>query len=201
MAHGDRSDNGPPPAGPSDSSLLRRYRDGSEEAATQLYLRYAHRLRGLARAQMSPELARQVDVDDLVQSIFGSFFRRARRGYYDVPAGGELWRLFLVSALNKIRGQAAFHHAARRDARRTTLDGDLDRRPAPGADDAHALLRLAVDEALGRLPPAQQTMVRLRVEGHEVAEIAQQTGRSRRTVERLLQEARARLAGLLQEGT
>lgn len=199
MAHSvERSDDGLP--APSDGSLLRRYRDGSEDAATQLYLRYAQRLRGLAQAQLSPALARQVDVDDLVQSVFGSFFGRARCGYYDAPVGDELWGLFLVSALNKIRNRAAFHHAARRDARRTTLDGNADHYPDPAADDAHTLLRLAVDEALGRLPPAQRVMVQLRIEGYEVAEIAQHTGRSRRTVERLLQEARARLARLLHEG-
>ena len=51
---------------PSDHSLLRRYRRGSEDAATQLYLRYAQRLRGLARAQLSPALAPRVDLDDIV---------------------------------------------------------------------------------------------------------------------------------------
>jgi len=36
-----------------------------------------------------------------------------------------------------------------------------------------------------------------RVQGHEVAEIAKQTGRSKRTVERILQDVRARLRQLL----
>jgi DNA-directed RNA polymerase specialized sigma24 family protein len=41
-------------------------------------------------------------------------------------------------------------------------------------------------------------MVELRVEGYEVAEVARKTGRSRRTVERILQEARLKLGELLQ---
>ena len=45
---------------PSDHSLLRRFRHGSQDAATQLYLRYAQRLRALAQAQCSAELARRV---------------------------------------------------------------------------------------------------------------------------------------------
>src|SRR3954454_15874075 len=94
----------------SDGSLLERFRRGSQDAATQLYLRYAERLRGLARAQISPLLARRIALDDVVQSVFGSFFRRAAEGFYDVPAGEELWRLFLVLALNKIRGLASYHH-------------------------------------------------------------------------------------------
>src|SRR5579884_2141861 len=103
----------------SDASLLRRLRQGSEDAATQLYLRYAHRLRALARAQSSPELARRVEAEELVQSIFGSFFRAAGAGHYDVPVGEELWKLFLVIALNKIRAKGNYHRAAKRDVRQT----------------------------------------------------------------------------------
>jgi RNA polymerase sigma-70 factor (ECF subfamily) len=98
---------------------LLRLRLGNQDAALQLYLRYAHRLRALAKAQCSAELARRIDTEDIVQSVFGSFFRRAGQGYYDVPAGDELWKLLLVIALNKIRAQSAFHRAAKRDVRRT----------------------------------------------------------------------------------
>src|SRR5262245_11532311 len=93
---------------PSDGSLLRRYRRGDQAAATRLYLRYANRLRALARARCSPDLAQRVDPDDIVQSVFRSFFRRARSGAYEVPDGEELWKLFLVIALNKIRAEGAF---------------------------------------------------------------------------------------------
>src|SRR3954453_21853339 len=85
-----------PPAegGSADRSLLQRLHKGSEDAATQLYLRYVNRLRALTRSQCSAELARLVDTEDIVQSIFGSFFRGASQGYYEVPAGEELWKLF-----------------------------------------------------------------------------------------------------------
>jgi RNA polymerase sigma-70 factor (ECF subfamily) len=191
-----------PGAEPSDHSLLRRFRHGSQDAATQLYLRYAHRLRALAQAQCSPDLARRVDVDDIVQSVFGSFFRRASTGYYDVPAGEELWKLFLVIALNKIRAKGAFHRAAKRDVRRTATGEAFDRAVelAVGEDEAaFTFLELTIDEALDRLPPPHRQMIELRIEGHEVAAIARQTGRSKRTVERVLQEARAKLADLLNE--
>jgi RNA polymerase sigma-70 factor (ECF subfamily) len=181
---------------PSDHSLLQRYRHGSEDAATQLYLRYAQRLRGLARAQLAPALLQRLDVDDIVQSVFGSFFRRARQGYYDVPGGEELWRLFLVMALHKIRGQAAYHRAAKRDVGRTEgeASGAAALEQAEGGDGgALAFLHLVIDEALGRLNPVQRQMVELRIEGYAVAEIAERTGRAKRTVERLLQEARERL--------
>jgi RNA polymerase sigma-70 factor (ECF subfamily) len=174
---------------------------GNEDAATQLYLRYAHRLHALARAKSSPDLARRVDAEELVQSIFGSFFRGASSGYYDVPEGEELWKLFLVIALNKIRAKGNFHRAAKRDVRQTAGGEFLEQAQHSAGRDEAALgfLKLTVAEALERLPEQHRQMVTLRVEGYEVAEIAERTGRSRRTVERLLQEARKRLAHLLQE--
>lgn len=185
---------------PSDHSLLRRIRAGSQDAATQLYVRYADRLRALTRSQCSPDLARRVDVDDIVQSVFGSFFRRATHGLYDVPDGEELWKLFLVIALNKIRAQGSFHRAAKRDVRMTAgieaFDESALTDPATG-DTAYAYLQMVINDVLEKLPAQQKQMVVLRIEGHEVTEIAAKTGRSKRTTERVLQEFRKKLADLL----
>lgn len=192
----------PPKEEPSDHSLLARFRRGSQDAATQIYLRYAQRLRALARTRWSQDLARRLDVEDIVQSVFNTFFQRARRGYYDVPVGEELWQLFLVLALNKIRAKVAFHHAAKRDVRLTVDSTDLDHQSARELSDhqaAYAFLNLAIEEALNRLPEWHKTMVELRIQGYEVAEIARLTGRSRRSVERVLQEARKTLGDLLHE--
>ena len=64
-----------------------------------------------------------------------------------------------------------------------------------------AVLRLVLEEALARLPAAYREVIELRVEGYEVAEIARRTGRSKRTVERILQECRSSLHDLLSEDT
>ena len=160
------------------------------------------RLRALTRTKVSPDLARRVDVEDIVQSVFGSFFRGASRGDYDVPAGEELWKLFLVIALNKIRAKGAYHRTAKRDVRRTAGGQGLERlaeEPPTEQDEmAYAVLRLTVEEALQALPEQYRRILTLRVEGHEVEDIARQTGRSKRTVERILQECRKRLADLLE---
>ncbi len=190
----------PPNGNHSDRSLLQRLRQGSQDAATQLYLRYAHRLRALAEAQSSADLARRVDADDIVQSIFSSFFRGASQGYYEVPEGEDLWKLFLVIALNKIRAKGNYHRAARRDVRMTVASDDFDQLPVASGnpDDGDlAFLRLAVAEALDKLPPQHKQIVTLRIEGHEVGVIAELVGRSHRTVERILQQARERLTELL----
>jgi RNA polymerase sigma-70 factor (ECF subfamily) len=189
-----------PGAEPSDRSLLRRFRGGQPDAATELYLRYAERLRKLAAGQCAPDLAPRVDPDDIVQSVFRTFFRRAAGGQYDVPEGEQLWKLFMIIALHKIRSAAAFHRAAKRDVR-ATATGLTE--PAAGehlaAPDEMALatLRMVIDELLGALPPSMREIVELRVEGHEVDEIARRTQRSRRSVERALHEFRTRLSPLI----
>jgi RNA polymerase sigma-70 factor (ECF subfamily) len=190
-----------PDNGTSDSSLLRLYRHGDQEAARLLYQRYAGRLRALARSRTSPDLAGRVDDDDIVQSVFGSFFRGVIHGSYDVPAGEELWNLFLVITLNKIRAKGEHHRAAKRDVRQTVGDEVVNVSPDPLSSEgqAIALLKMAVGEALDRLPEQHGRAVRLRMEGYEVAEIAAITGRSKRSVERILQESRERLGRLLDD--
>jgi RNA polymerase sigma-70 factor (ECF subfamily) len=186
----------------SDRSLLHRFQQGDADAATQLYLRYAQRLRALTREKCPDDLNSRFDPDDIVQSVFRSFFRVAREGLYEVPDGADLWRLLLVIALNKIRTQGAFQRAAKRDVR-MTCGIDSDQVPAgtrhPDLDAEAAFLRVAADEALERLPEPHRRTAQLRLEGYEVAEIAQKVGRSKRTVERLLQECRHKLGNLFND--
>ena len=86
--------------------------------------------------------------------------------------------------------------------RRTTAGGAdsyLLEQVAERDDMAATVLQLHVEEALGRLPAASRQVVEMRMEEHGVAEIAKHTGRSKRTVERILQESRDALKDLLLE--
>jgi RNA polymerase sigma-70 factor (ECF subfamily) len=187
---------------PSDHDLLVRSRDGDQDAARELYLRYAERLNRLVERQCSAELARRAGVEDIVQSAFGSFFRRIRRGSYDVPDGDDLWKLLLVITLHKIRKRAAYHHAAKRDAHRTTGGAAAQRRlelRPDGGPPQEGYFVLVVEEILDQLAPQAREMVRLRIDGHEIGEVARELGRSKRTVERTLQEVRQTMGRLLRE--
>ena len=188
---------------PSDQSLLRRFRSGEQDAATRLYLRYAKRLHGLATAQTGADLNARLDPEDIVQSIFRTFFRRAQEGHYEVPDGEELWKLFLVIGLHKIRDAASFHRAGKRSVDRTIgmsfESGDLD----PTAPDglAEQTLRLVIDELLTSLSENQREIIMLRLDGEQVEEIAAKTQRSLRTVERTLQKFRELLRQQIGETT
>ena len=181
----------------SDGSLLREFRHGDQEAARLLYLRYAGRLRALARSRSSPDLALRVDADDFVQSVFGSFIRGVIHGSYEVPAGEELWNLFFVITMNKIRAKGAYYHAEKRDVRREVRGDAVE--VLSSDREAGAWLKLSIDEVLQHMPSKYSDLIRFRMEGYEVAEIAEMTGRSKRSVERNLQEGRDRLETILEE--
>jgi RNA polymerase sigma-70 factor (ECF subfamily) len=186
----------------SDRSLLRRFRHGEADAPTQLYLRYAERLQALAARQTSSELGKRLDPEDIVQTVFRTFFRRVAEGNYDVPDGEEIWKLLLVIALNKIRDAAVHHRAAKRDVRRTGSGeaNELAIQNAAGKDEAAlAVLRMVVDEVLEGLPESYRRMIEMRIDGHEVVEISREVGRSKRSVERVLQDFRHRMAAFIHE--
>lgn len=178
-----------------DRSLLRRYQAGDDDAATDLYVRYAPRLRSLARLHCGHDFAGRFDAEDVVQSVFRTFFQGARRQAYEVPPDGELWALLMVLAINKVRELVGRHRAMKRSVHQTATVDDLDSLPALAGDDAAAaFLRMIFDEQLADLPASNREIVRLRAEGYEVGEIAGRTGRARRTVERVLHDFRNRLS-------
>ena len=184
----------------SDASLLRRYRAGEDDAATELYRRYAARLIELAAAKTSADVKRRVDPEEIVQSVFRTFFRRASLGEYEVPDGDELWKLFLVIGLNKIRAVSGFHKAAKRDVRHTAGSETADRANAAVPDDvARRTLEMTIDELLAPLPESHREIIRLRIDGFEVSEIAERVKRAKRSVERILQEFRQKLQGLIHD--
>jgi RNA polymerase sigma-70 factor (ECF subfamily) len=188
------------PSNASDHTLVRRLQHGEGDAATAIFMRYAHRVRKLAEAQLGAGLGRRVDPEDVVQSVFRTFFRRTRHGHYEVPQGEELWRLLLVISLNKIRSTAAHHRSAKRDVRNTAGLGEREVvSNAHEEEECYLILKMVIDELLADLPDYQREMIALRIDGHEVAEIATRTKRAKRTVERVLQNFRVRLAGIIQQ--
>ena len=59
---------------------------------------------------------------------------------------------------------------------------------------------MVIEDLLEDLPEAHRRMIELRIEGHEVNEIATAVQRSKRSVERVLQDFRKRLEALIERG-
>jgi RNA polymerase sigma-70 factor, ECF subfamily len=186
---------------PGDRFLVCRARSGDQDAATHLYLRYHNRLTNLVRKRCSSELARWAGVEDVVQSVFATFFRRIAEGCYEVADGDTAWKVLLVMALNRVRSEATYYYAAKRDAHRNvsgpTAQEFLESKASSRQVASAHIKMVFLQDALERLPCSDRYLVGLRIEGFTVAEVAERTGRSTRTVERIIRGTRLKLSDLL----
>lgn len=189
--------------------LVARWQAGDQEAASELFYRYADQLISLARGRMSAQLGRRVDAEDVVQSVYRSFFQTARAGRFQIERGGDLWRLLVVLTIRKLHGQIRRNRAGKRALDREcslgndgTLDGIspefLTHAPAP----LEALsLAEEMQHVMAQLEPLQRKMLELRLQGHNLEEIAAVTERSERTVTRALREVKDLLEQRWAEGS
>lgn len=169
--------------------LLARFRSGDQSAAEEMFRRYVSRLTVFARARLSPRVTRRVDPEDIALSAYRSFFVRARNGRFSLQRSGDLWRLLVAIALNKVRHQVARHQAEKRSIDRdkdsAQIDGELSHRPRP----EHAIAAAEeLEHIMAELPPAKRRVLELRLLDHSLSEIADDLGRSERTVRRMLGE-------------
>ena len=178
--------------------LLARWQAGDQEAAAQMFRRYAQRLIALARSRLSGKLAQRLDPEDVVQSAYRSFFAGARHGQYDLQRGGDLWRLLVGITLHKLHDQVKRHSADKRDVAAENSFGsedslwDIDsvifaRGPSPA--EAVALVD-ELEQVMRRLEPLQRRILEMRLQGFSLQEIATDTQRCPRTVRRTLARIR-----------
>lgn len=185
-----------------DRSLVMRVRSGDEEAAGALYERYARRVLGLVRSKFGAKLASTTEPEDIVQSVFKSMFRGIGSGNYHAPPGATLWNLIAVIAVNKLKSKAIHHGALRRDAGRSVSLAPEAAEFIPAIDqNAVEFIELCIKESLEVFSVRDREIIALRIQGNSVDEIRDQTGRSRRTIERSLQRSREQLAELLLSDT
>ena len=135
-------------------------------------------------------------------SVYRSFFVGARAGSFTLRRGGDLWRLLASITKHKLLRQARRDHADRRSVEfEVPLDEAceqefLAQRQQPTSQDALALAD-ELEEVLSRLNSLGRRVLELRLQGAQFAEIAQDTGRSERTIRRTLVQIRELMAGRL----
>jgi RNA polymerase sigma-70 factor (ECF subfamily) len=177
-------------------NLIARWRAGEQQAASELFQRYADRLIALARSQLSANLARRVDAEDVVQSAYRSFFDGTRDGRYQYLGKGELWQLLVTIMLHKLQDQARRQTAGKRSLAAEQYFGSEDslqgmgaavgeRQPSPA--EALALVD-EVEQTMRRLPPEHRRILELRLQGLNLYQIAVETHCCQRTVRRILEK-------------
>jgi RNA polymerase sigma-70 factor (ECF subfamily) len=179
-----------------EENLVELLRAGDERAASELFHTYAARLVSLARWRLSERLARRIDPEDVVQSVFRTFFSRVRDGRFALAEQDDLCKLLVSITVRKTLHQIAYHKAAKRDPR---LEEDGTR---PGAGLARLCAEEPTPEAavafldqlehfLGRLRPQDRPILEMRLQGYRNEEIARELGTSDRHVRRVLGHIRA----------
>jgi RNA polymerase sigma factor (sigma-70 family) len=176
--------------------LLRRVRDGDQEAAHELVQRYEPAIRRAVRFRLSDSrLGRLLDSMDICQSVLASFFVRAAVGEYDIQQPEQLLKLLVAMARNKLATQARAQKRQRRDYRRVE-PGGLDEaqlaasQTSPSLDVAGQEL---LEEAQRLLSPDERKLAELRREGLEWTAIAERLGGNPETLRKQLARAMDRV--------
>jgi RNA polymerase sigma factor (sigma-70 family) len=180
------------------AELFTRYQGGDDEAAEEIFQRYLERLTRLARSRLSPRLASRTDPEDVVLSAWRSFFLGARAGKFALRRSGDLWRLLASITLHKVYRQARRHTAERRSV---GVERSLERMqeflPArdqePSPEEALALAD-ELETVMTQLDAFGRRVLELRLQGETLGAIAADTGRSERTVRRMLAHLRQLMA-------
>ena len=178
--------------------LLAKWKHGDEAAAAALFDRYVNLLCGLARNRLSDRMQRRVEPEDIVQSAYRSFFRKAGDDQYTLSKSGDLWKLMAAITMNKLRSQVEFHTAQKRGiyteesiaATRSTMGlGPQTIGKEPSPEDAAAVVE-ELENVMSDLDEQQRTILELALQNMEEADIAKHIQRSGRTVRRALAEIR-----------
>ncbi|MEM8680218.1 MAG: sigma-70 family RNA polymerase sigma factor [Planctomycetota bacterium] len=168
--------------------------DGYEEVVFQ---QYARRLIGLARTKLPDNLQRRVDADDIVQSVFRSFFRRNQEGQFAFDDSFDVWHLLAAITYRKVLNSIKHHYRDKRNPGREVHAGGEDSMATgppiadrtPGPEDLNVVVDY-LNWILGQLPEDYQGILQMRMEGFSIAEIAEKIDVSERTVKRVLARVR-----------
>lgn len=182
-------------------TLLTAARAGDELAASRIFQMYLRRLLGLAQSRLSPQMARRVEAEDIVQSAMRTFFRRLREDGMEWGENVDLWQLLARITVRKVCGQVDHHYAQRRsvadeqnaesDASGSDRDFEAFAR-GPTASDLLIAQEL-LDRVMAPLEPKQRKILELRLEGYSYVEISAQLGCSEAIARRLVDKVKQSL--------
>jgi RNA polymerase sigma factor (sigma-70 family) len=177
--------------------LVLRWQSGSQTAAQELFDRYVQRLLLLARWHISEKLRSRIDPEDVVQSVFRTFFIRLRNDSFTFDEADDLFKLLTRITLHKTLRQVAYHRAARRNPARESGTGSPEQDPILQVLDTEPDPETVVAFAdqlktfLAKFSPQEQQIIEMRLQGHTSDEIAKTLGTYDRKVRRILERIHA----------
>jgi RNA polymerase sigma-70 factor, ECF subfamily len=183
---------------PSFRETIGRLAERDEAAARYVFDRYIRRLVAMARSRLDRRVRQKVDPEDVLQSVYLSFFVRNQRGQFNLLDWEGVWAVLAVITLRKChRWNNRFRTRSRDIGVEVPAQGgsSAGREPAsrePTPEEAAVLVEL-VEQLLRDLCPRDQEIVRCSLDGMTTSEIGARIGRCERTVLRVLERVKARL--------
>ena len=186
--------------------LIAGLKSGDEGILREFHRDYGPMLHGIADSRLAPGMRRRFDADDVVQSAFRTFFRRAQIGYFKFEDNQRLWNLMCAITLTKLREKARFHTRQSRSVKRErSVEGSagaastgseiVSSQPTPAETvdfaDAFEALLSSMDEI-------EQKLVDLKLQDLTNDEVAETLGVSERTVRRMLSRLQEKIEGALE---
>ncbi len=196
------------------SDLLRRLKSGDDTAATLILERYESQVRLVVRRCLPRVLRSRFDSQDIMQSVWRSFFQRLRgepveddHGLVQPPPGdpslvfGDSSQLFAFlsrMAKNKVIDQYRRETAQKADIHRQCTMSDENGQemdPASPGETPEELVTAADELSHWRslVPKNRQVLIDMKAYGLSSKEIGDQLGISERTVQRVFEDLRLRL--------
>lgn len=176
--------------------LVERFKNGDNEAFSQLFQLYHHRLAVNVYYRMSPQLRALHEVDDILQEVFLIASRSIDQFTYRSPGSFMAWLLRIADHV--IVDSARHENREKRRAEEVLRFRSESNPGGPDPIDSKTPSRLfAQEEALqvllkklDALPPDYRQVILLaKFEGLTTQESAEQMGKSRETVALLLHRA------------
>jgi RNA polymerase sigma-70 factor (ECF subfamily) len=179
---------------PGFSDLMRRVREGSQEALCELVEDYQHHILMAVRRQLSRRLRSKFDSVDFQQAVWVSFFA-ARAQLEQFTSPDELIGFLTTMARNKVINEFRRRLATtkRNINFELSLDGPLGRVYAARQPTASqvAIAKERLTELMRNQPSHCQRMVALRREGNTMKEIAKKLELNEKTVRRFFEKLAA----------
>jgi RNA polymerase sigma-70 factor (ECF subfamily) len=181
--------------------LMAKLTAGDDTAATVIFHRYAQRLIALAGSRLGEPARHKEDPEDVVQSVFRSFFLRQREGQFYLADWDTLWSMLTLITVRKCVNRIENFRAESRDVTRETAPAvqqpaaeALTDEPLP---EEAAALTDTVEQLMRALVVEDREVLTLQLQGYTIPEISREVKRSERTVSRVLGRIRRRCRHLL----
>jgi RNA polymerase sigma-70 factor (ECF subfamily) len=176
-------------------SLLEKLCSGDPDAVERAFVAFEPYLRMVVRKKLPPRLRAKFDSMDVVQSVWADLLRGFRDAGWRFPDEAHL-RAFLVKLTrHRFIDRIRRHRTAL--ARERPLE-ELARAGEPASPQPSPSELVVADELRERMfalcPPAHREIVRLRLRGLPVSEVARQVGLHVGSVHRILSDLACRVA-------